>query len=306
MVVERLAVDDRRAGCLERTEELLRIADPGIGEHARALDEPGVGGDDVRAQDRQGAPRGAAHAVARALVLAASALADYRDRVGMDELGEQMRPQRPRRHGQPVADAAPRADHRDGEVLGELRVLEAVIHDDEIDPLTRQHPRAGDTVGRGDGRRARGEQERLVADIAARVARRIDDERHRRGPAIAARQEAGPAPHRGRDAGDLQADGRLARAADDEVADADDRRVDGALRPRAHAPTGDAAVDRGRRRKGVGDGAARRVPEGGRVGHVTRRPRPAVPSSCARRDRRSPRRGSTAAARPRGRRRAPA
>ena len=79
-----------------------------------------------RAEDRQ---RRAARFVRD--VGCAAAVADHDQRLRAIELRAERRAQRPGRDHAAVADAAPRIDHEDGEILGQRRVLEAVVHDDD-------------------------------------------------------------------------------------------------------------------------------------------------------------------------------
>jgi hypothetical protein len=57
------------------------------------------------------------------------------DHYGIDqiELEIERRPQRAGRHDTTIADAACAVDHGKGEVLGEAGVLQAVVHDDDVD-----------------------------------------------------------------------------------------------------------------------------------------------------------------------------
>ena len=164
--------------------------------------------------------------------------------MGARELRIERRPQRTGRYDPAVADAAPGVDHEHREVLGERRIVEPIVHDDDA--------RAGgdggalDAVPRHDGRRRAREQERLVAHVVRAMARRIDPDRARKRPAVAAAKEDRPLARRRQHARDRQRRRRLAGTTDGQIADADHRRA-GAAAACAQARLRHRAVDRRQR-----------------------------------------------------------
>ena len=96
--------------------------------------------------------------------------ADDDQSIGAGDLGIERRAQGARRHHQPIADAKPCIDHDQRQVLGETRILEAVIHDDggRIGVLDRLGARR--TVCRDHGRRDLREQQRLVSHLRRAIA----------------------------------------------------------------------------------------------------------------------------------------
>src|SRR5258707_372351 len=59
-------------------------------------------------------------------------IAHDQERLGGGDLGQERRPQRPGRKYLAVAEAASAVDHDHGEILGERRVLETVVQDDDV------------------------------------------------------------------------------------------------------------------------------------------------------------------------------
>src|SRR5262249_57158649 len=105
-------------------------------------------------------------------------------RMGRRELRIERRPQRTGRYDPAVADAAPGVDHEQRKVLGERGIVKPIIHDD--DARAGGYGSALDAVPRHDGRRRAREQERLVAHVVRALARRIDQDRAPKAPALAA------------------------------------------------------------------------------------------------------------------------
>ena len=173
------------------------------------------------------------------------ALADHDQRLRAIELRAERRAQRPGRNDPAVADAAPGIDHQHGKILGQRRVLEAVVHDDDAGAGRDRRLRALHAVARNDGRRGARQQQRLVADVGGAMLRRIDPHRAGEPPAIAAGEEHRPSRRRPASiARHRQRGRRLAGAADGRIADADDRHAGAsrrcapadARRPRRRSP----------------------------------------------------------------------
>ena len=127
-------------------------------------------------------------------------------------------------------------------------------------PCFEEEPCARDAVAADHGRRGGGEQQRLVADGRRVVLAEVDEERPLGRAAIAAgevaRLEAAPLG----DPRQRQAGRRLARAADDEIADADHRRRRPEARLPSHPPGRDLAVELRRRPEHQRGGAPLRPP----------------------------------------------
>ena len=102
--------------------------------------------------------------IARAL-----AVADHQQRVGARELRIERRPQGSGRKHARIAEAAPSVDDRQGEILGERCILQAVVHDDDAGAGRARGLRASDAVARDDGRRHARQQQRLVADLRGAI-----------------------------------------------------------------------------------------------------------------------------------------
>src|SRR5262245_7423404 len=112
------------------------------------------------------------------------------DAIGELELHRQCRPQWPGRHDAAIADAAAPVNNGDAEILGQRRILQAVVHDDDggrigsaLDGLRTEAAVAGDQ--RWHQTR---EQQRLITDLAGAIDPRIDPVGTRQATAVAARQ----------------------------------------------------------------------------------------------------------------------
>ena len=128
MVGEAAGRSDRDAGVGQRREELLRIADAGKSQDAAAADRgnkagigPQLGRKDrniphSRGRDDIRSPRGRPH---------------HDQRMRPHKLRLKRRAQRSGGNDPAIADAALPIDHQHRKILGERRILEAVIHDDD-------------------------------------------------------------------------------------------------------------------------------------------------------------------------------
>ena len=249
MIGETPACRDRDAIGFERREEFAGIGDAGECEHPRA-GELGDGGGlrgKLAVEPRQAAPpRG------RDRRLGSSARGtDHQHGVGMIELGFERRPQRTGREHPAIADAAAAVEHRDDEVLGERRVLPAVVHDDGVGSGPRRRRGARRAIMGDDGGGDAGEQQRFVADRVGGLP--VDPHRTGKLSAIAAREKERAVARRDENMGGGDGGRRLAAAADGEIADAQDRH---ARPPAPAAPS--AAPRRSHRRRRPGRAAARR------------------------------------------------
>ncbi len=97
-------------------------------------------------------------------------LADDEKRIGAGDLDIERRAERSGRDDTPIAETRCGIHHDQRKILGEGRVLEAVVHDDDVrvrglDGLGPGHP-----VGGHDGRRHACEQQRLIADLFCALA----------------------------------------------------------------------------------------------------------------------------------------
>ena len=175
-----------------------------------------------------------------------AACADDNQRIGAGELRRQRRAQRPRGKHPAIAETAVAVDDDQRRVLGDRRILKAVIHQDHAGVARPRQRRALDAVARHHhGDRARHHQ-RLVADVGGGVMQRIDVDRTAQAAAIAAAQHHRcfihfpQQPHQGKGRR------RLAGAADMVVSDAQDRNADIKARPRQSAGR-DRAIERAQR-----------------------------------------------------------
>ena len=136
-----------------------------------------------------GDQRRAQHLLVDARRQAGAVLAEQHHGVGAGDAVDCRLAQRARRHDAAIAEAIGAVDHEQRQILDEARVLEAVIHDETIGAGLAGGARGGGAVARHPYRRGARQQQRLVADLARRVARRIDPDRTGRGAAIAAAQD---------------------------------------------------------------------------------------------------------------------
>ena len=165
------------------------------------------------------------------------------------------------------------------------RILKAVVHDDRVRARLRGRKRAGVAVARDPGRAVARVQQRLIADFA-RVHIRRHAQRPDRAPAIAARQRVRVRPKLGADGA---RDRRFARAADGEVADADDRHRRMARDRRAKAmrrrpprtPTTPASAARAASSAASRPCASALQNSGGRIGALSARGQGPCAASCS-------------------------
>ena len=173
----------------EGAEEFLRIGDAGEGENAPAAQRRDCGG--VRFEPGMENRQAAADRAFRHRGGAVRGADDHHG-IGFRHLRVERRPQRPCRKRSAVADAAAAIDHHDREVLGERRVLEAVVHHDHGRAGLLRCFGAGQPVARDDGGCKLCQQQRLVADVGRGVLRRIDQHRPGDASAITAGQKERP------------------------------------------------------------------------------------------------------------------
>ena len=204
---------------------------------------------------------------------AGRALADQHEAGDVRPLPGEGCSQRPGGEGHAVADTGAAIDHRERERLGEARILQAVIHDDDVGASFGTETGAGRAVAGDDRGSGPGQQQRLVADLRRTMPRGIDDQRPGEAPAIAAAEEGGGSADLAQGSGECQGRRRLAGPAEGEVADAQDR----AGRGRAgavHPVGGQPAVEPAGGREQTGEGVGRRPrPEAGRAHGGLRRAR---------------------------------
>ena len=160
---------------------------------------------------------------------------------GVDKLslGRHGGPKRP--GGNTKAVAKGRAGVNDGklQILGEARILQAVVHDQDIGAVMDRLFGRGKAVGKDVAGRDARQQQRLVSDLFGAVRVDIDPERDGLRPAAIAARKKRHAPARLQKLfRDRQRRRRLAGAAGDKIADANHRHVDlrRGRRPCAAAP----------------------------------------------------------------------
>jgi hypothetical protein len=231
VVGEADGADDRRMHRGERGEEFLRAADAGKCEDRFLPPLAHLHRPEVPAQ--RGTARAGGGADQR---LGRCAIADDQQHVGAAKLECQRRAQWTRGQDATVADPHRRIDHDQRQVLGKGGILEAVVHDDEVDAFLHQTPRAGSALVGDDRRASGGEQQRLVAHPVGVVVARIDEQRPDLAATIAGGEQAGLQPAAAGDTGERDCRRCLAGTADDEIADADDRHRRPVERRSRHAP----------------------------------------------------------------------
>ena len=239
VVREAVLRGDRDARVCERREELAGIGDAGKGERPPPRQFRGGRADrfETAREHRKPAPLRLTHDPAGAL----ACVAHNQDGMRAVELRGKRRAQRTRRDHISVADAAPAVQRHEGHVFDERRVLQAVIHHDEVGLFPRGGGRAGDAVARNDGRRDAGEQQRLVADLR-RAGAGADAHGADQRAAVTAREKRRAQAGAQEEARDRDRGRRLATAADRQIADADDGHG-GARAAAAHPRSGDGPVE---------------------------------------------------------------
>ena len=128
------------------------------------------------------------------------------DGVGQLELELERRPQRACRHHQAVAEAAAAVDDGDRQVLGQCRVLQAVVHDDDGHGMRPDLDGARTAAG-GRGQPASARPWRAAAPRRRRRAPRRSRRSPNRVPTGARRSRASAPPARGRPPSGARTDG---------------------------------------------------------------------------------------------------
>ena len=254
-------VGDRDPGFEQSGEKFLRIADAGKGEDrpiADRSDHCGVGHEAGVEYGEASAFRGLDHG-GRSL-----RRTDDDDRMRMFQLRRERRPQRSGRDHEAVADAAAAVDQNNRKVLGQGRILKAVIHDDHGRAVAMRGFGAGDAIAGHDGRREPRQKQRLVADGRRRMARSFDAHRSGQAPAIAAGQKIRPFVRGEQHAPDLDRSRGFAGAADRQVAETNHRYA-GPTPGRAQAHCRRDAVGAGKKLEPPA--AAVGIPPEGRFAH---------------------------------------
>ncbi len=176
-------------------------------------------------------------------------LAHHHQRIGLADLGGKRRAQGPGRQAQAVAGADLRIHQSQRQILGQRRVLEAIVHQNEACLQRGSEGCAFRPVGGNDRGSGGRQQKRLVAYIGAAVFLRVHQHRALQPPAIAAQQEDRLVSLGLEQGAEFQGKGRLARPAHDKVADTDDRQAGMGRWRLVHAPARDRAINEGERRK---------------------------------------------------------
>ena len=94
--------------------------------------------------------------------------------------------QRPGRDHAAIADAVAAIDHHQRDIVRERRILEPVIEQQQIGAGSDRRTRRRNAIRADPARRCGSEQQRLIADLARAVARRIDLQRAGEAAAITA------------------------------------------------------------------------------------------------------------------------
>jgi hypothetical protein len=179
-------------------------------------------------------------------------LTDDEQRFGAANLGLEGRPHGSGGHGEAIADTDRGIDCYQRQIKSERRVLEPVVHDDDVDVFIHKAASTGGAITRDDGGRDGRKQERLVTDFDRGVDRWIDKDRRLRGAAVPGGQQAGLEPPAPRHAGERDGCRGLAGAANDEIADANHSHRGAIGRRLCHAPRGGAAPHPSDRTKHIG------------------------------------------------------
>lgn len=98
-------------------------------------------------------------------VVGADASTRHQQRIGLLELCGQRRAQRSGGKYAPITDAAPSVDYGKREILHQRRILQSIIHDDEVGTLRVRKRCTGDAIPCDDGRHYTRDQKRLVANF---------------------------------------------------------------------------------------------------------------------------------------------
>jgi len=169
-------------------------------------------------------------------------------------------PARAGRQHLPVAEAAIAVDHNQGDVLGNRRILKAVIHQDHAGALRPCQGDARDAVPCDHHRLGPRQHQRLVADVNRRVPRRIDLDRTAQATAIATAQHDRSLAEVAQQVCQRQHRRSLAGTADMIVADAD--HGDPGVKPLAlQTLARDQTIERAERRQQAGYPGRWPVPE---------------------------------------------
>ena len=151
------------------------------------------------------------------------ALADDEQCIRSRELRIQWRAQGAGREHAGIADPAPCIDDGQREILGQRRILQAIVENDHACALRARKFGTGDTIACDDCRRRARKQQSFVANLRGTVGAAIHQFRSRLGAAITA-AEAKRAPAAvGEHLCEHDDGGRLAGAAEREVAHAQHR-----------------------------------------------------------------------------------
>ena len=253
VVGHRDAARDDDSGLFEHGEEFLRPGDAGQGEDTRAGEGGDLGaGDEVSAEDREGELIGGAGAVRAdedgGLAAGGGGLDGFTQGAGGKDVA--------------VAEAALAVDYQQGQVFVQGRVLQPVIHDEDVRPGLDGEAGGGGPVGTDPGRGGPGKEQGLVADEVCGVVG-LNGAGGADAAAVASGEQVRPATEGGQVGGEVEHNGGLAGAAHGGVADADDG--DGGVPAGAgDALGGGAGGERAEGRKQAGEWAVG-LPEGGRL-----------------------------------------
>jgi hypothetical protein len=170
-------------------EKLFRITDPCKGQHFLSLQggRPGWIGRKMAAENTKGTGTSLLDDI-----LGTCAFTNHQQRVALRDLRGQWCPQGAGRKYAPVADATPRIDHGQREVLPQRGILQSVIHDDEACTVCAGKLCPAGAISCDDCRCCTGEQQRLVADPSRDIGAGIHQLRPRDISAIAAAKTKRP------------------------------------------------------------------------------------------------------------------
>ena len=208
VIGEEAASHNDRIAVLQRGGEFLGPSDAGKGEHRFACKSFAIG-------LQTGAQQ-------RTFIFAqiGRTVANQNDGIGAGQALRHRLAQRARRNLIAVAETGFRIHHDQRQVLGDRKILMAVIHDDDGGAFFFRQPRPGGTVARHDGGGGARQQQGFIAHHRGAVAARSQS-RAAFAATITAGEEIGFVTACAQHLGKGDGDGSLAAAAGGEIADTD-------------------------------------------------------------------------------------
>ena len=228
MIVQRLAPHQICPFGPQRGKELLRLADPGKGQHPLPVPvHPHLQRLQLPGQVRYGHCRPPLFGKACLCRLRPHRQQQVSPRQPVcNRLA-----QRPGGQAAAVAKALHSIHHHQRQVLEDSRVLKAVVQHDHLCPAGFGHPHPGGAVAGHHHRGKGGQKQRLVAHLCGAVTRAIHPQRPGLGPAVAARHHPDRPPACRQPLDQCDCGGCLAGAAGIDVPDTDHRHACPVSRP---------------------------------------------------------------------------